>query len=75
MIRIYAVQLAVSLSSLASLCLPAAAGAAAYTADAAQSRLEFVGVQAGAEFKGAFHNSPPPSTSRPTRWRVRTSTW
>jgi polyisoprenoid-binding protein YceI len=32
----------------------AAAGAASYTADA-QSRLEFVGVQAGAEFKGVFH--------------------
>jgi polyisoprenoid-binding protein YceI len=35
--------------------MAAAAGAAAYTADAAQSRLEFVGVQAGADFKGAFH--------------------
>ncbi len=33
----------------------AAAAAAAYTADAQQSRLEFVGVQAGAEFKGVFH--------------------
>jgi polyisoprenoid-binding protein YceI len=33
----------------------AAAGAAAYTADAQQGRLEFVGVQAGAEFKGVFH--------------------
>ena len=32
----------------------AAAGAASYSADA-QSRLEFVGVQAGAEFKGVFH--------------------
>jgi polyisoprenoid-binding protein YceI len=32
----------------------AAAGAAGYSADA-QSRLEFVGVQAGAEFKGVFH--------------------
>jgi polyisoprenoid-binding protein YceI len=32
-----------------------AAGApASYTADPAQSRLEFVGVQAGAEFKGVF---------------------
>jgi polyisoprenoid-binding protein YceI len=27
----------------------------AYTADPAASRLEFLGVQAGAEFKGAFH--------------------
>jgi polyisoprenoid-binding protein YceI len=33
----------------------AAAGAASYTADTEQSRLEFVGVQAGAEFKGVFH--------------------
>jgi len=29
--------------------------AAGYTADASQSRLEFTGVQAGAEFKGVFH--------------------
>ena len=29
--------------------------AAGYTADGAQSRLQFVGVQAGAEFKGVFH--------------------
>jgi len=33
----------------------AAAGVAGYTADAQQSRLEFVGVQAGADFKGVFH--------------------
>lgn len=33
----------------------AAGGVAGYTADAQQSRLEFVGVQAGAEFKGVFH--------------------
>ena len=34
----------------------AAAGATAgFSADAAQSRLEFVGLQAGAEFKGVFH--------------------
>ena len=32
-----------------------AAGAVGYSADGAQSRLEFTGVQAGAEFKGAFH--------------------
>jgi polyisoprenoid-binding protein YceI len=32
-----------------------AGSAASFTADAAQSRLEFVGVQAGAEFKGVFH--------------------
>lgn len=32
-----------------------AATVAAYIADAAQSRLEFMGTQAGAEFKGVFH--------------------
>ena len=32
-----------------------AASAASYTSDPQQSRLEFVGVQAGAEFKGVFH--------------------
>lgn len=32
-----------------------AGGVAGYAADAQQSRLEFVGVQAGAEFKGVFH--------------------
>jgi polyisoprenoid-binding protein YceI len=35
--------------------LPIAASAAGYAADGAQSRLEFTGVQAGAEFKGVFH--------------------
>jgi polyisoprenoid-binding protein YceI len=42
----------------AAMLLGAAAAAAAvaiYTSDAQQSRLEFVGVQAGAEFKGVFH--------------------
>jgi polyisoprenoid-binding protein YceI len=33
----------------------AAGGAASFTADAQQSRLEFTGVQAGADFKGVFH--------------------
>ena len=33
----------------------AAANAASFTSDAQESRLEFVGVQAGAEFKGVFH--------------------
>jgi polyisoprenoid-binding protein YceI len=33
----------------------AAGNAASYTADPQQSRLEFAGVQAGAEFKGVFH--------------------
>ena len=48
-----------SMVLLASMPLAGAAGAAggttAYTADPQQSRLEFVGVQAGAEFKGTFH--------------------
>ena len=34
---------------------PVGAGAGNYSADPQQSRLEFVGVQAGAEFKGTFH--------------------
>jgi polyisoprenoid-binding protein YceI len=33
----------------------AAAAAAGYTSDPQQSRLEFIGIQAGAEFKGVFH--------------------
>ena len=44
---------------LAALSVSAAASAAGpvsgYSADPQQSRLEFVGVQAGAEFKGSFH--------------------
>jgi polyisoprenoid-binding protein YceI len=45
------------LAGTAALLLSAAAAAAAssYTSDPQQSRLEFVGVQAGAEFKGVFH--------------------
>ena len=35
--------------------LPGAAAAAGYVADPLQSRLEFTGLQAGAEFKGVFH--------------------
>ena len=47
-----------SMALLASMSLAGTAGAAggtAYTADPQQSRLEFTGVQAGAEFKGTFH--------------------
>jgi len=48
-----------AMARLAPLCLSAAVSAAgpvtSYTADPPQSRLEFVGVQAGAEFKGSFH--------------------
>jgi polyisoprenoid-binding protein YceI len=46
-----------SLSLATALLLSTVAGAAvaaSYTSDAQQSRLEFVGVQAGAEFKGVF---------------------
>src|ERR1700676_3617460 len=44
-------------SSLIIAAAPAAAdgSVASFTAAAEQSRLEFVGVQAGAEFKGVFH--------------------
>jgi polyisoprenoid-binding protein YceI len=35
--------------------LSAALAAAGFTADPASSRLEFTGVQAGADFKGSFH--------------------
>ena len=52
-------RLMTAMASLAALTLSAAASAAgpatAYSADPQQSRLEFVGVQAGAEFKGTFH--------------------
>jgi polyisoprenoid-binding protein YceI len=35
--------------------VPAIAGAATFTADPASSRIEFTGVQAGADFKAVFH--------------------
>jgi polyisoprenoid-binding protein YceI len=41
--------------ALLSCAAAAAADAPSYVADPQQSRLEFTGVQAGAEFKGAFH--------------------
>src|ERR1700676_1035580 len=48
-----------SMTGLPLLCLAAAVSAAgpvtSYSADPQQSRLEFAGVQAGAEFKGSFH--------------------
>jgi polyisoprenoid-binding protein YceI len=49
--------LALSMALLAAPFLPAGAAgpAASYSADPQQSRLEFTGVQAGAEFKGSFH--------------------
>jgi polyisoprenoid-binding protein YceI len=43
-------------AAVLSAALPRGAGAAgSFTADPATSRLEFTGVQAGAEFKGVFH--------------------
>jgi polyisoprenoid-binding protein YceI len=52
-------RLVPSMAWLAALSLSAAASAAdpvtSYSADPQASRLEFVGVQAGAEFKGSFH--------------------
>ena len=39
----------------ASIVAGAAGPAASYSADPQQSRLEFTGVQAGADFKGSFH--------------------
>ena len=45
----------VALASTAGAAADAAPGVAQYSADPQQSRLEFVGVQAGAEFKGTFH--------------------
>jgi polyisoprenoid-binding protein YceI len=51
-------RLTPAMAWLAPLCLSVAVSAAGpatgYTADPQQSRLEFVGVQAGAEFKGTF---------------------
>jgi polyisoprenoid-binding protein YceI len=44
-----------ALMLMACTSLAAAATPTGYTADPSQSRLEFTGVQAGAEFKGVFH--------------------
>ncbi len=53
-------RLAASAALLTALCLPPASGAApavaGYVTDPQQSRLEFVGVQAGADFKASFHS-------------------
>jgi polyisoprenoid-binding protein YceI len=49
-------RLALAASSFLVIATAAAAGGAeSFTADAGQSRLEFLGVQAGADFKGVFH--------------------
>ena len=45
---------ALSIAFFAAAVAARAAGPASYTADPAASRLEFIGVQAGAEFKGSF---------------------
>jgi polyisoprenoid-binding protein YceI len=52
---IVAGALLVSAAAVSAVAAVAADNAASYTADAQQSRLEFTGVQAGAEFKGVFH--------------------
>src|SRR6202795_4108773 len=46
---------AAAIAGLLSAAAAAADNAASYSADAQQSKLEFTGVQAGAEFKGVFH--------------------
>src|SRR6202051_3999940 len=45
---------ALAVALFATAAVAGAAGAARYTADPAASRLEFTGVQEGAEFKGTF---------------------
>jgi polyisoprenoid-binding protein YceI len=52
--RIPARLICLAAASLSS-AMCAAGAAASYTADPQQSRLEFAGMQAGAEFKAAFH--------------------
>ncbi len=47
--------MSVAILSAAMVTTRAAGPATSYTAEPAGSRLEFVGVQAGAEFKGTFH--------------------
>jgi polyisoprenoid-binding protein YceI len=54
MMRRTALSIAI-LAMMAGAHVTRAAGSASYIADPASSRLEFVGVQADAEFKGAFH--------------------
>jgi len=49
------VAISAVLLAAASGVAPAAGASASFTADAQQSRLEFVGVQAGADFKAVFH--------------------
>ena len=53
--RRFAALGAVMLGLVAGAGVARAAGTAGYVADPAASRLEFIGVQAGAEFKGVFH--------------------
>ncbi len=51
-VRVWVAMLSLAAAASAA---HAAAAATSYTADPGASRLEFVGVQAGAEFKGTFH--------------------
>jgi polyisoprenoid-binding protein YceI len=48
-------KIIVAAAVLLSAAAAAAGNAASYTADTERSKLEFTGVQAGAEFKGVFH--------------------
>jgi polyisoprenoid-binding protein YceI len=52
--NVFAIVSTVALAAVAAAAVAAAADAG-YTSDPQQSKLEFVGVQAGAEFKGLFH--------------------
>jgi polyisoprenoid-binding protein YceI len=54
MIRGVALSVGILSAALAAAVTHAAGAVTSYTADPAASRLEFTGVQAGAEFKGAF---------------------
>ena len=54
-VRVGVVILSLAAAGAAATAARAAGSVTSYTADPAASRLEFVGVQAGAEFKGTFH--------------------
>jgi polyisoprenoid-binding protein YceI len=53
--QIHCAPVLVAAALLAFAPVPSIAAGASYTADPKLSRLEFTGVQAGAEFKGTFH--------------------
>ncbi len=55
MMRRAAMSMVILGAAVCAVATRAAGPAASYTADPGSSRLDFVGVQAGAEFKGTFH--------------------